>query len=313
MVYEKSCEVFTSKHMAIHLQLDRKSAAVMGKHQDHRLNGTGRPAHFSASGGFDLADFLRGKDKGKDLCDGEVARKSCLMVPKEEGSEERVLMRKAKSVHFADTCGLALTSVLPLFDCDDEFVSTLRNGFRNFSKSGRSSPNFSNFTRPTRPLGDSERKSQLLNFVQPVTLANFQERVETQCVCLENIVFREFSIFGTVVVRNMAFDKKVTVRFTVDGWQSVHDVATCYVNDSHTGRTDTFSFEIIVPGGDESEVKLEFAVFFETLGQTFWDNNFGDNYRVLYHRKSRPLHNGKMKRDGFLLGRTGNQFNGWTL
>ena len=184
--------------------------------------------------------------------------------------------KKSKTVHFADTCGMVLTSVRlfrysdEIYDCNCKpgFSLTLNRFLRDNTQAFASKP--------------PRKQNRLLNFVQPCTLQYFKDKVESNAVSLENIVFREYSIYGTVVVSNIAFDKKVCIRYTTNSWKSSDEVLGIFVDGTCTGKTDTFSFEIRFPDtGSESEVKLELAIKFEALGEIFWDNNFGENYKVL--------------------------------
>lgn len=219
--------------------------------------------------------------------------KPCLMLPKEEGSDEKIQVRKAKSVHFADSCGLALTSVATLFDNEEELFA-----FKNFSRSRGL------FERKSFPLlkkskSVEKKKSKLQNFVQPVTLPNFQQQICDNKVRLENVVLREYSIFGTICVANLDFNKNVFVRYTFDSWQSSKDATGVYLSGTSTGKTDTFSFEIPI-SGDGDGLNVELCVCFETRDCSFWDNNNGQNYKILFYpsRQSNHINDGT---DGFIL------------
>ena len=206
----------------------------------------------------------------------ELPIKSCLMVPKEEGSLEQIEVRKAKSVHFADSCGLALTSVATLFDNEDELFA-----FKNFCRN-RGLVERKSFPSVGKAKTVEKSKSKLLNFVQPVSLPNFQHLVSTNKLSLENVVLREYSVFGTVCVANIDFHKNVFVRYTVDNWKSCKDASGVYVSGTSTGKTDTFSFEIPI-SGDGHGLTVEFCVCFETKEGSFWDNNRGQNYKILFY------------------------------
>lgn len=115
-------------------------------------------------------------------------------------------------------------------------------------------------------------------FTQPVTEESFSERVMERNVCLENAVFYGFSMTGIVKVKNIAFAKEVTARYTVDGWQNYRDVWADYVPKSSDGETDRFRFRISIPQDVEVGGKLEFAIRYRTAGEEYWDNNFHRNY-----------------------------------
>ena len=173
------------------------------------------------------------------------------------------LLKKDRRVHFADSVGLSLVSVV--------YLPTP-------APKGR---------LPSRRWSSTkEEEGRLWNFTQPLKRRDFDERLYGLNISLETIVLRDFGVYGTVKVRNLAFHKKVTVRFTIDGWSSYHDVVGHYVEGSHTGFTDTFSFEIAVPTTLIKDCKLEFAICYKVLGVEFWDNNSGDNYRILRYSPS---------------------------
>ena len=115
-------------------------------------------------------------------------------------------------------------------------------------------------------------------FTQPVSDESFTSRVIERNVCLENAVFCGFSMTGTVKVKNIAFVKEVTARYTVDGWKSYRDVWADYVPKSSDGKTDRFQFRISIPHELDVGGKLEFAVRYRTAGKEYWDNNFHRNY-----------------------------------
>ena len=235
----------------------------------------------------------------------ELPMKSCLMVPKEEGSTEKIEVRKAKSVHFADSCGLALTSVATLFDNEEELFA-FKNFCRNRGLVGRNS--FPSFGKPKTV---EKRKSKFLNFVQPVSLPNFRQLVLNNKVSLESVVLREYSIFGTVCVANIDFHKNIFLRYTVDKWKSSKDAKGAYVSGTSTGKTDTFSFEIPMSGHGDGLI-VEFCVCFETKDGSFWDNNNSQNYKILFYQ-SKVLSVSHENIDGFVLPPKSPQFAGMNV
>lgn len=96
---------------------------------------------------------------------------------------------------------------------------------------------------------------------------------------------------GTVLVRNVAFQKWVAVRFTMDHWQTVSEVSGTHVNHlppTTTGGTgwDRFSFAIKLEDFkrklDERELLL--CIRFSVEGKEWWDANDGNNYRFGFKR-----------------------------
>jgi len=190
--------------------------------------------------------------------------KSC--VVKLNGScskSDTELAKKDKKVHFADSVGLSLVSVV--------YLPTPAPKVR------LSARRWSSF---------EEEKGRLLNFTQPLKRQDFNERLNSMNVALEAVVLRDFGMYGTVKVRNLTYHKKVTVRYTIDGWSTYRDVVGQYIERLHTEFTDTFSFEIALPTTLIKDCKLEFAICYKVLGVEFWDNNSGDNYRVMCYSPS---------------------------
>ncbi|XP_071493610.1 protein phosphatase 1 regulatory subunit 3B-like [Diadema antillarum] len=124
-------------------------------------------------------------------------------------------------------------------------------------------------------------KSLTMCFQQPGGRADFISRLYNLNVCLENLVVHEFTLIGTIKVRNLGFEKNVRIRHSSDNWNSYVDVMGMYVQGSCDGPTDRFSFGLsaprsLVPGGI-----LSFAVYYKVAGKIFWDNNNGQNYSLV--------------------------------
>lgn len=177
--------------------------------------------------------------------------------------------KKGKKVRFADALGLALVSVYVIPQRE-------RGSFKSRCHQ--------------KITQDGDKQAMILNFLQPITCPDFLQRVERLNVCLESISFKNCAVLGAVKVRNLAYDKYVFVRYTIDNWKSFKDVQAKYVHGSSNGRTDTFSFEITLNETLENDCRLEMAFGYEVLGTRFWDNNHGDNYRVKCFSTPRKNH-----------------------
>ena len=86
---------------------------------------------------------------------------------------------------------------------------------------------------------------------------------------------------------NIGYAKEVTVRFTLDNWNSFRDIWADYLSSSVDGKTEQFSFRIAVPIDYEDEL-IEFTIRYCVAEQEFWDNNFGTNYHI--HSALKFLH-----------------------
>lgn len=137
-------------------------------------------------------------------------------------------------------------------------------------------------TIPSEPA--ARQKTFEICFPQPMSdYLKFKSKVDEQNVSLENMVIRHRTILGTIKVKNISFEKTVTVRISFDGWETFSDVAATYIRNAYEGEwTNTFKFTTSIPKNYDSSKTIEFCICFETgNGTEFWDNNDGENYRLL--------------------------------
>ena len=80
---------------------------------------------------------------------------------------------------------------------------------------------------------------------------------------------------------------QVTVRYSVDNWETYDDHAATYLppggaNSRYDGGlTDAFTFQLQLSSEMTLGGRLEFSVrFIAGADLTFWDSNFGANYAV---------------------------------
>lgn len=84
------------------------------------------------------------------------------------------------------------------------------------------------------------------------------------------------------VVKNLAYDKIVRVRYTQDNWLTYQDVNLSYVSSTSGTNEELWSVDL-----DLDRDKLDsfhYSICYEVNGQTYWDNNFGSNYDYNYYR-----------------------------
>jgi hypothetical protein len=105
---------------------------------------------------------------------------------------------------------------------------------------------------------------------------------DTRDVVIESVELVGTTIEGVVRVRNIAFEKWVAVRFTLDKWQTTSEVTARYKESLHEGMIDRFTFSIkladVLSRAEEKTVFL--AVRYSVAGRDIWDNNSGRNYQV---------------------------------
>ncbi|KAL1734087.1 putative phosphatase regulatory subunit-domain-containing protein [Schizophyllum commune] len=97
----------------------------------------------------------------------------------------------------------------------------------------------------------------------------------------------DVAIAGSVLVRNVAFQKDVALRFTMDGWTTTSEVAARYASSTPDGR-DRFNFTIPLAGSrDERLMECVARYTSQGVGE-WWDNNNSANYKVLVRRVPTP-------------------------
>lgn len=83
-------------------------------------------------------------------------------------------------------------------------------------------------------------------------------------------------ITGNILLRSFDYNKEVRIRYTSDNWITFKEKRACYEgNNSNNTEIWTFSLDDIPQGS-----KVHFCISYTVAGETYWDNNFGDNYVV---------------------------------
>lgn len=184
-----------------------------------------------------------------------------------EGRRLKETKRSKKQVTFADQKGLSLTMVKVFSEFDDP-IYNLASGQLML----RSAPS----------VGAVDDKL-ILDFHQPSSdYVFFYQRLDRNNVCLERCVLGDRAVTGTVKVKNVTFEKSVRLRVTFDTWKSFRDVDCTHTETIYPScASDTFSFEMSVPDELQPHHCVEFAVCYRVDGSEYWDNNNGDNYRII--------------------------------
>lgn len=183
-------------------------------------------------------------------------------------SRQREHGKAKKQVSFADHKGLAL-AVVKIFSEFDDPIDIPLSIQQLFASA----------------LNVSEEEDKLmLDFMQPsADYLRFRQRLERDSVCLEHCLLKDKAIVGMIKVKNLSYEKAVKVRITFDTWKSHTDFECQYVKDTYLGSEwDTFLFEVNLPARVELHEHIEFAVFYMVDGNTFWDSNQGQNYKITH-------------------------------
>eukprot|EP01103_Thecamoeba_quadrilineata_P007992 TRINITY_DN17799_c0_g1_i1.p1 TRINITY_DN17799_c0_g1~~TRINITY_DN17799_c0_g1_i1.p1 ORF type:complete len:259 (+),score=27.21 TRINITY_DN17799_c0_g1_i1:89-865(+) len=135
------------------------------------------------------------------------------------------------------------------------------------------------------------------NNVPSRTIQSIHKLVDTQKVVLTSLSYNFNYIRGAVYVKNLSFEKEVTVRYSFDGWVHGHERRALYkgpVREFLRGSVDEFLIEIdLQPSSADRPILLNFAIRYVVNGKELWDNNGGDNYYVeyIYTGPSRKIQN----------------------
>jgi hypothetical protein len=79
------------------------------------------------------------------------------------------------------------------------------------------------------------------------------------------------TLSGQVLVRNLDFDKRLTVVYSADGWATVGEAEASYERQASSSELEYWRFQI-APSPAGSTVR--FALRYEVGGQTWWDNDW---------------------------------------
>ena len=179
---------------------------------------------------------------------------------------------RSKKVYFADLVGLKLEFVKTITPCSSEDNLCDLCGVVGAWKS--------HCDINGNVVRMKKMKCLLPCFVAPSRIGGFMGRVHSQNVCLENIACENFVVTGLIRVTNVSYIKEVTVRFTIDDWETFRDVWADYMSSCADGKTDKFCFRITIPVDFEINRHMQFAIRYQVSNQVFWDNNDRKNYHV---------------------------------
>lgn len=91
---------------------------------------------------------------------------------------------------------------------------------------------------------------------------------------------------GYIVVKNLSFQKRITIRYTLTEWKTFSDIDAFFINSLDPFR-DRFMFSIkihksLIENTTES-ARISFAIKYEFRDRVYWDNNSGNNYKFLLY------------------------------
>ncbi|ODV97672.1 hypothetical protein PACTADRAFT_31111 [Pachysolen tannophilus NRRL Y-2460] len=166
--------------------------------------------------------------------------------------------------------------------------------------------NNNNKKKITFPQAHNQNKNQNGNW--KLTLLNFPKLSSIERFKFNPIVFLENlnidnkkeNLVGHVAVKNLAFQKNVIVKYTLDSWKTITEIESYYINgkSSILGKHgyDRFEFKIPLVTLFHNTIRRVYAssidtcscfqlcIKYTTLGQDFWDNNNYANFKVELHK-----------------------------
>lgn len=203
----------------------------------------------------------------------------CSPVPRKRGASiydetaEYMRIQQAlsagKRVSFADTTGGDLIDVkeFAAYDSEDEEESARWEEEEAKYRKPEREPTYT-----VRPEFQAPTDDALLRAVRA-------GKLEVELVSA--VESEPLAFAGIVRVLNVSFHKAVYIRSTMDSWATYFDHPAEYVEGSHGGDTDQFSFKLsFAPPYITHGSRIEFVVRYETSDGDFWANNSSMNYAV---------------------------------
>lgn len=251
----------------------REWAEASNRDSNDCQNGNGCDANGNLTNNFvrrrkAIKPIIIKKDENNSDCDtSEASSDSGRVTPTSPCSP-----RTNKKVSFADHKGFALATVRIMTEPSDHPPSLREDVMKSITKDEEA------VVSGLPPFK--------LKFTQPASdYMAFRDKIEKNCVSLENVILRDYSVLGTIKVKNVCFDKHVFIRCTFDSWKSSQDIEAKFVQPyggNLVQNFDTFSFEFEIDSQtDTKSNKVQFAVCFETPSGQHWDNNSGANYEIV--------------------------------
>lgn len=187
---------------------------------------------------------------------------------------------RRKTVRFADSLGLELTSVRHFCQADLPRVPPPQPPPRPADLLKTRKPPALGELEPVL-FGPPPPLLEPLFPPQPGASPGFAERVRQHKVRLEWVRAEPAGLRGAVRVLNLAYEKAVSVRYTLNRWASCAEVPAAYQpHGPPDGSTDRFAFHLPLGAAVAADATLEFAVRYRVAGAEYWDNNGGSNYRL---------------------------------
>jgi Carbohydrate/starch-binding module (family 21) len=110
-------------------------------------------------------------------------------------------------------------------------------------------------------------------------MAGRQTRITDMLVRVQNVDIIKNEVRVAILCSNVAYEKKVTVRWSSDNWATFSDAEADYLNSENLG-IDKFEGLLDISKIHESHAHIQLAVRYICAGIDVWDNNSAENYQV---------------------------------
>ncbi|KAG7416644.1 Protein phosphatase 1 regulatory subunit 3C [Fusarium oxysporum f. sp. raphani] len=226
----------------------------------------------------------------------EVLLKKPQMVRKKSGELVRPALRPSSRRHPSSMPGTPVFSKSVHFDSHLEHVRHFLQVDQPLAVSAGSSPIGSYESDTEYPFaGNGKQTVRTTPFEWETLATNFPHDSATRKslpVRLEKLWLSsdQKNLLGSVAVANIAFQKAVTCRFTLDYWETTSEVAADYSHEIRPREMplghDRFTFSIKLADTANLESKTLFlCVRYTVNGQDYWDNNNLSNFQVHFRKK----------------------------
>lgn len=223
------------------------------------------------------------------------------MLRKKSGELVKPAIRASSRRRPSSMPGTPTYSKAVHFDSHLEHVRHFLQVDRPLAVSAGSSPVDAHESEGEFPFGsdESSQRPRGATYEWEIKLANFPSEMQDRSympVRVERVFLSpdNKNLVVNVAVQNLAFQKFVVARFTLDYWKTTSEIVAEFDNDVRKKRDDgcdRFSFTIKLADQANLESKtLFFCVRYNVNGQEHWDSNNGFNYQVDFTKnmKSQP-------------------------
>lgn len=206
------------------------------------------------------------------------------LVRKKSGELVKPALRPSSRRRYSSMPGTPTYSKSVHFNDSDNQTRHFLQVDKPMAVSAGSSPVETYDSETEFPFNDDSKKPEL-----EIKIANFPEDSfdrRAKPVRVERLFLSsdKTTLVGVCAVQNIAFQKQVVVRFTLDYWKTTSEVTAEYNNDTRNRPTDgcdRFNFHIKLTDQANLDNKtLLLCVRYNVGGQEFWDNNNSRNFQV---------------------------------